>query len=642
MKLGVTLDILNQKATPAFFADTLANRPAFGFEGRIFVDTNVPSTGLYRDTGSSWIQIADQGAGTTGTLQQVTTNGNTTSQGISITAGGLSSNIVTIAENGLSSSANYITGRMAGNDNWKIYGTGTTTDLGEMVFQVGDNGSSYASGNGERFRFSYDVTGGTGTAKDVFIVDYDLSYFNTSLGVNTDTPTAAFDVHSGVSVIAQLNQTTATNNSLLAFQNAGAGLWRIGSFYNAGANNFGVFDVIGNIQPITIKKTTGQTFIGTETTSSGLLVVNSSTGDNQIVAIGATAPSIRVRNAGTSPSRQFGLGLATASNNFIQGTTGGEFCIFNGSTTASPILFGIYNSVSGFVEEDARISAAGNLLINTTTDAGQRLQVNGTTYLNGNVGIGTSTTTNPLTLQGNGVSPLVMSINSANPNCDIFMLSSASTNAVRLRNGADDFSVFTNGVQRTTVTSSGNLLIATTTDAGQKLQVNGNSYLNGYLLVGTSSSGGYKSEFYGGDNYTMLINQNSGVTSSIPLSINHFASSGAIRLIVFSSAGTEVGSITTNGTTTSYNIMSDYRLKEDLKDFNGLSLINSIKTYDYKLKSNNERMFGVLAHELQTVLPYSVNGDKDGENFQGVDYSKIVPLLVKAIQELNIKIENLK
>ena len=82
--ISVDYDILNQKQTPAFYASSLATRPAFGFPGRIFIDTDTPSSGIYRDTGSAWVQVADPGAGTTGTLQQVTTNGNTTTLGISV------------------------------------------------------------------------------------------------------------------------------------------------------------------------------------------------------------------------------------------------------------------------------------------------------------------------------------------------------------------------------------------------------------------------------------------------------------------------------------------------------------------------------------------------------------------------------
>lgn len=87
--IDIKLEVLNQLQTPAFYAASLANRPAFGFAGRVFIDTDIPSTGLYRDTGSAWVSIADPGTGTTGTLQQVTTNGNTSNQGIAISANGI-------------------------------------------------------------------------------------------------------------------------------------------------------------------------------------------------------------------------------------------------------------------------------------------------------------------------------------------------------------------------------------------------------------------------------------------------------------------------------------------------------------------------------------------------------------------------
>ena len=59
-------------------------------------------------------------------------------------------------------------------------------------------------------------------------------------------------------------------------------------------------------------------------------------------------------------------------------------------------------------------------------------------------------------------------------------------------------------------------------------------------------------------------------------------------------------------------------------------------------KDNDARMDGVLAHELQEVLPYAVHGEKDAKEMQSVDYSKIVPILVKAIQELKAEIDELK
>jgi hypothetical protein len=106
--------------------------------------------------------------------------------------------------------------------------------------------------------------------------------------------------------------------------------------------------------------------------------------------------------------------------------------------------------------------------------------------------------------------------------------------------------------------------------------------------------------------------------------------------------GNLVGYIASSTTATSYVTSSDYRLKEDLKDFNGLMMVLDIPVYDYKWKVDESRSYGVMADELQKVLPDAVSGEKDAEQMQGVDYSKIVPLLIKSIQELKAEIELLK
>ena len=110
-----------------------------------------------------------------------------------------------------------------------------------------------------------------------------------------------------------------------------------------------------------------------------------------------------------------------------------------------------------------------------------------------------------------------------------------------------------------------------------------------------------------------------------------------------------IGGIQQNGASNvAYYTSSDYRLKEDLKDFDGLNLISSLKVYDFKWKAEDSRMYGVLAHELQEVVPYIVSGNKDEikENgkikVQVVDYSKIVPVLIKSIQELTAKVNALE
>jgi hypothetical protein len=122
------------------------------------------------------------------------------------------------------------------------------------------------------------------------------------------------------------------------------------------------------------------------------------------------------------------------------------------------------------------------------------------------------------------------------------------------------------------------------------------------------------------------------------------------EFIYFQKQGNNIGAIiaANNGAGVTYNTSSDYRLKTDLRNYNGLDIVNKIKTYDFGWKANSSRMHGVMAHELQEVLPYAVTGTKDAvdENgkmiTQGVDYGRITPVLVKAIQEQEQKINQLE
>ena len=93
---------------------------------------------------------------------------------------------------------------------------------------------------------------------------------------------------------------------------------------------------------------------------------------------------------------------------------------------------------------------------------------------------------------------------------------------------------------------------------------------------------------------------------------------------------------------------SDYRLKEDKQDFDALEVVSSINAYDFAWKGTDQREFGFMAHEMQSVLPYLVTGKKDqvDENgqpvIQRVNYAKLTPILLKAIQQQQEMIEKLQ
>jgi hypothetical protein len=444
---AIDLSILNQRQTPAFYADTLANRPAAGFVGRIFVSTD--TFAFYRDNGTTWDLIGGPGTGT-------------------------------------------------------VTGTGAN---GQVTYW---NGASTITGSNDLF---FDAV-------------------NSHLGIGTVTPGTALDVKHDQSTVVQLEQITATNDIRIAFINNGVGLWRLGAFYNAGANDFGLFDIAAAAQPVTVKRTTGQVLIGTSTVGSGKLVVASSTGDNGVQIVGAAAPSLRIDNAESGPTKRAGLGISTATNNFIQGSADRDFCMFNGSTTASPILFGIYGTTN--VLEAARISAARNFLIGSVTDTGQRLQVSGavkaTNYFLDGMTAGNGAlyySGTRLTLANYNVGgSLEFEVNGGNSaitieaNKNTIFYQSAQIGYVDAINqtmvlswaGASTYGkIQTYSSSALSLNPEGNnVLIGTTTNSGQKLQVQGNirSFISN--LGGLGGNLSLLNDFGNNGGFTLLNFQNAG------------------------------------------------------------------------------------------------------------------------------------
>jgi hypothetical protein len=125
------------------------------------------------------------------------------------------------------------------------------------------------------------------------------------------------------------------------------------------------------------------------------------------------------------------------------------------------------------------------------------------------------------------------------------------------------------------------------------------------------------------------------------------------HLITFSAGsnpGTARGSISVNATTTTYSTSSDYRLKENIEPIAGATArLMLLKPSRFNFIEFPERVVdGFIAHEAQEVVPESVTGEKDelGEDglpaYQGIDQSKMVPLLTAALQESVEEIQELK
>jgi len=117
------------------------------------------------------------------------------------------------------------------------------------------------------------------------------------------------------------------------------------------------------------------------------------------------------------------------------------------------------------------------------------------------------------------------------------------------------------------------------------------------------------------------------------------------------SANAQVGSITLTDSATAYNTTSDYRSKENVVEMTGsVDRVKQLKPsrFNFISEPDSKIVDGFLAHEVSSVVPEAIHGEKDAVDeqgnpiYQGIDQSKIVPLLVGAIKELTARIEALE
>ena len=168
----------------------------------------------------------------------------------------------------------------------------------------------------------------------------------------------------------------------------------------------------------------------------------------------------------------------------------------------------------------------------------------------------------------------------------------------------------------------------------------------GRLLVGTTSALINESTLSLLSSGNTMTVKTTGGAGTVPMLCWNNAASGTINLINFfyGSSYTGGGTITTNGTITTLNNPSDYRLKNVTGNLTTAStFINSLKPYVGTYKVNGSPFVGFLAHEVAEISPSSVQGEKDAvdENgdpiYQSLAYSspELVTNMVAYIQELN-------
>jgi hypothetical protein len=155
---------------------------------------------------------------------------------------------------------------------------------------------------------------------------------------------------------------------------------------------------------------------------------------------------------------------------------------------------------------------------------------------------------------------------------------------------------------------------------------------SGNLLVGaTSVTSSAKVLISASANtYNNLVIQDTGTT-------------GGSYVVFTNSAGSVAGSIShATSTTVLYNTTSDARVKTNIVDAPSGNIDQiKVRSFDW-IADNSHQTYGMVAQELLEVAPYAVHQPQDTNEMMAVDYSKLVPMMIKEIQDLKAELTQLK
>ena len=179
---------------------------------------------------------------------------------------------------------------------------------------------------------------------------------------------------------------------------------------------------------------------------------------------------------------------------------------------------------------------------------------------------------------------------------------------------------------------------------GSNGSINASSISCGGLDAAASSAGFFG---YTTSNGNGVLRTGTNNTACTPITTN--GPNGTYH-ISFYYEGSNIGSVYGGTSSVVYNTTSDYRLKENVIPLaNALSIVEQIKPKSFNFIVEPDKTHdGFIAHELAEVVPYAVTGEKDAVDEEGkikpqqVDYSKLVVLLVGAVQELSARITELE
>lgn len=313
-----------------------------------------------------------------------------------------------------------------------------------------------------------------------------------------------------------------------------------------------------------------------------------------------------------STNNRVGIGTASPSQELhIYGTGGVYTQVENSSGTG---VYGV--NTNGDVTISAE-DASNNIIFMTGSGASERMRIDSS----GNVGIGTTVTTGQLNVSKSGGNQINV-IDSSGSSPGIRFANSSNTALAFIEAPAGNgLSFFSGATERARITDGGAFIVGTDTVTS---------------WTSNSANIGSKTSAAGQQCFSAWNAANSGT--------RYFAYFGV------GSTFSAVGSITSTGSTTAYNTSSDYRLKENVIEVtDGIDRVKLLKPSRFNFIADPDTTVdGFLAHEVADVVPEAITGTKDevdddgNPKYQGIDQSKLVPLLTAALQEAITKIESLE